>query len=342
MQEPIWQRYDAVLAFDSAEQPWLLATDEGAAAALERAIRSRLVPLSGRAASLSWAEPPEPAAVHERRIAAALELISRGQLYQVNLARRFEFRSSGQPLELLLRLSSPGPAGIVAAALAGGLAPYGAAIDFGDVAVVSTSPESFLELGAGGYAATRPIKGTRPRHADLARDRALAEELDTSEKERAELAMVIDIERSDLGRLAQPGSVRLEAPPSVVTLPTVHHRHALVTARLRAGVGRAEVLHALMPSGSVTGAPKVRAMDLIRELEARRRGLYTGALGALYTSGQLELSMAIRCLVLRGGSAEYFSGGGIVADSDPAAEVQETLWKAEQLLSLLGEQGLRH
>jgi len=122
----------------------------------------------------------------------------------------------------------------------------------------------------------------------------------------------------------------------------VHHRHALVTARLRAGVGRAEVLHALMPSGSVTGAPKVRAMDLIRELEARRRGLYTGALGALYTSGQLELSMAIRCLVLRGGSAEYFSGGGIVADSDPAAEVQETLWKAEQLLSLLGEQGLRH
>jgi len=340
---PVWQRYDAVVRLDESEGPILLAEDEGAAGRLETALRSRRTQLSPAAAVLSWAGPPEPEAVHRERIAAALEFIARGQLYQVNLARRFEFRQQGHPFELLLRLSAHGQkgAGDVRSPAPLALAPFAAAIDFGAVAVVSTSPESFLKLGEAGYVATCPIKGTRPRHVDPERDRALARELDESEKERAELAMVIDIERSDLGRLAIPGTVSLAGPPSVVSHASVHHRHALVTGRLRPGVTRSEVFDALMPSGSVTGAPKVRAMDLIRQLEAHRRGLYTGALGTLLSDGTLELSMAIRCLVLTGGSAEYFSGGGIVADSDPDAEVQETLWKAEQLLALLGPQGLR-
>jgi len=337
---PRWQAYGAVVEFGS-EGPLLVGSTTSAVDRLEAALHAHSAPLQAERAALRWAWPPEAEEVHERRIERALELISRGELYQVNLARRFGFHCQGHPFALLSRLAVRGLREVALDPLESGvLAPYAAAFAWGDMGVVSTSPESFLDLGPGGFIATRPIKGTRPRHPDPTRDRALAAELDRSEKERAELAMVVDIERNDLGRLALPGSVRLAEPPRVVSLATVHHRHALVTAQLRPEVSRADVLRTMMPSGSVTGAPKVRAMDLIRELEAERRGLYTGALGAIFSDGRVELSMAIRCLVVRSGQAEYFSGGGIVADSDPKAEVLETLWKAEQLLALLGERGL--
>lgn len=337
---PIWQRYDAAVRLDLAEGPCLFGVDERALRRLEEVLRAARTQLEPERAALSWARTPEPEQLHEARIRQALEHIARGELYQVNLARRFEFRARGHAFELLSRLASRGT-GAEGAALRGplDLTPFSTAIDFGEAQVVSTSPESFLELGPGGFVATRPIKGTRPRHPDPALDQALARELDQSEKERAELAMVIDLERNDLGRLAIPGTVALAEPPTVVSLATVHHRQALVTARLAPSVTRTEVLRAMMPSGSVTGAPKVRAMDLIRELEAHRRGLYTGCLGALFSDGRLELSMAIRCLVVAAGQAEYWSGGGIVADSDPEAEVEETRWKAEQLFALLGPAG---
>jgi anthranilate synthase component I len=144
--------------------------------------------------------------------------------------------------------------------------------------------------------------------------------------------MVVDVERNDLGRIARPGSVRQLGEPAVHTHPTVHHRSVELGAHVRPDVTRAELLCAMIPSGSVTGAPKVRAMELIRDLEAERRGLYTGAIGFVAHDGTLELSMAIRTLTLRQGEGRYFAGGGIVADSDPDREVEETRWKALQVL----------
>jgi anthranilate/para-aminobenzoate synthase component I len=187
---------------------------------------------------------------------------------------------------------------------------------------------------------TSPIKGTRPRDPDRTRDQATARELASDPKERAELAMVIDVERNDLGSVAQTGSVRVVGEPRVVPCGGVWHRMADVTAQLDIKHDRAALLRAMTPSGSVTGAPKVRAMEVIAELEADRRGLYTGALGYVAHDGSMTLSMAIRTLVLGRGSrnlereASYFAGGGIVVDADPRQELQETEWKAQQLLAL--------
>jgi anthranilate/para-aminobenzoate synthase component I len=248
--------------------------------------------------------------------------IAAGELYQVNLARRFTFRVRGHAIEVLAAL---GPAA---------RAPFAAALGFEDLSVVSCSPELFLDLDASGVLVTRPIKGTRPRGATPEEDARLRLELDSSEKERAELAMVIDVERSDFGRVAVAGSVHLSELPHVVAHPTVLHREATVRAQLRPGVTREDLLRFTLPSGSVTGAPKVRAMEVIANLEAERRGLYTGALGTLGHDGSLRLSMAIRTLTIAGDVGHYFSGGGIVADSSPEAEVEETLWKARQLGAL--------
>lgn len=323
-EKPSWRRFDAIVEWREGKSAVVRGSDQGAVARLAMALESPARGLTPESANLRWSAAPEPSSLHEARIRAALEQIARGELYQVNLARRFGFRVSGHPFELLLRL--------------GGwqASPFAAALDWGERAVVSTSPESFLRVLPSGVLQTRPIKGTRPRQPEADADQRQRIELERSEKERAELAMVIDLERNDFGRLAVPGGVRLAAAPYVVSLGTVHHREALVEATLRRDVTRRDILEKTMPSGSVTGAPKVRAMDLIRSLEAERRGLYTGAFGYVATGGSLHLSMAIRCLFIAGQEASYYSGGGIVADSDPALEVQETIWKSRQLAGLLG------
>jgi len=218
-----------------------------------------------------------------------------------------------------------------------GRPPYSAVFAWPELGVVAASPELFLSLDTDGTARTRPIKGTRPRDSDAERDRALAVELDQDPKERAELAMVIDVERSDLGRVARPGSVRLVDGPRVESHPGVHHRVATVEATLRPEVSRDELLRALLPSGSVTGAPKIRAMEVIAELEPVRRGLYTGAFGVIRHDASVELGMAIRVLTVQGGVGRYYSGGGIVADSVPGREVEETLWKASAVVRTTGE-----
>jgi anthranilate/para-aminobenzoate synthase component I len=236
----------------------------------------------------------------------------------------------GQPLDLYAALARRAPT------------PFGAYLELDDERrIISTSPELLLHAGvlpesaqrsrAFGRLLTAPIKGSRPRGRDAEEDRARVEELDQDPKENAELAMIIDVVRNDLGRVAALGSVRLTHPPHVVTHRTIHHRLAQLAARARPDLSRAEVLRALIPSGSVTGAPKVRAMEVIASLEPRRRGLYTGGLGFVAQDGAVILSMAIRTVVLVGREGEYFTGGGIVADSDPAREVEETRWKALQL-----------
>lgn len=318
-----WRRYAAVAVLD--RRGFRVEGDDRSA--VERLAEVLSTPREERSRPrphLEWAEPPEDAAVHEARIKRALVSIGRGELYQVNLARRFSFRVSGHPIELLRAAGTLGQA------------PFSAALDFGELGVVSGSPELFLDHLPDGRIETCPIKGTRPRSADPKRDLELRIELDSDEKEQAELTMVIDIERNDLGRLARVGSVRLSRAPHVVSHPTVHHREATVAAVLRPEVSRTELLRALLPSGSVTGAPKRSAMDLIRALEPERRGLYTGALGYLAHDGHLRLSMAIRVLLLRGSEAHYFAGGGIVADSVPAREVEETWWKTRLFGELLG------
>ncbi len=321
-----WLRYGAALVFEEG-RVGVAGETEADVLELERAIER--APSSPEEAVLSWLEPPEPDDVHAARIAHALSAIGRGDLYQVNLARRLRLRSRGHPIALLSRLGPPEGAEDL------GGARFGFALDLGDFQCVSLSPELCLDLTPEGLVSTSPIKGTRPRASDPAEDRALGRELDESEKERAELTMVIDLERNDLARVARVGSVRVTAPPRVITHPTVHHREATVSAKLRPGVTRKELLDVMLPSGSVTGAPKRAAMATIRELEGQRRGLYTGGIGYLGQNGGLRLSMAIRMLAIQGDVGEYLVGGGIVADSDPIRETEETRWKAEQLRRLV-------
>lgn len=269
-------------------------------------------------------------AAHEARIARARELIRAGDVYQVNLARRIDLslavRTEADFTSLFVALDSVTRA------------RFGALLFDREHVVLSSSPELCLSATADARAerfdalVTEPIKGTRPRGRTSEGDRALAAELDASEKERAELAMIVDVERNDLHRVSRVGSVRLLGPPVVRTLPTVHHRFALVTGRARPDVSRADVLAAMLPSGSVTGAPKIRAMEIIRGLESHRRGLYTGAIAWAAHDGSVHLAMAIRTAVFdRSGEGEYLVGGGIVLDSVAVSEVAETRWKAAQL-----------
>lgn len=320
--EPHWLRYAAVAEISEAGVR-VLGDDADAVDALAARLRgSSVAPSPVALTPLGAFEEPE---LHRLRIRRALEHIRAGDLYVINLARRFDFRVRGSALNVLACL------------LERGRPPHSAAFAWGPLDVVAASPELFIKTDASGSIFTSPIKGTRPRGGNAERNAELARELDGDPKERAELTMVLDVERNDLARLARAGSVQLVAPPHVEAHGTVLHRVATLQAELRPEVTRSEILERMMPSGSVTGAPKVRAMDVIAELEAERRGLYTGAFGYLAHDGTLELGMAIRTLTVRDGQGHYFAGGGIVADSDPEREVQETLWKAEALLRLLAK-----
>jgi len=322
---PIWRRYEAVVEVDTASGVVRVVGDSAALVeALARDIgrqgANRGVIGSGKLRALPDDDPP---AAHVERIRRAQELIVAGDLYQVNLARRSRFEVSGSSLDLYLAMARQAPA------------PFGACIDLGGTAICACSPELFLHLDPRGAVRTAPIKGTRPRGSDATEDRRLVAELDESPKEQAELTMILDVERNDLGRVAVPGSVRLLSGPSVDTHRSVHHRAAVVGADLRSDKTALDVVTAMFPSGSVTGAPKIRAMEVIAVLEPVRRGLYTGAFGAVAFDGSLTLAMAIRVLTIQNGEGHYFAGGGIVADSDPEAELLETRWKGSQLGALL-------
>jgi anthranilate/para-aminobenzoate synthase component I len=316
IEQPLWLRYGAVVEVRPGSVR-VIGDDAEQVRRLVAAIERRAITCGD--ATLALAAPPEAEALHEDRIRAALMLIAKGELYQVNLARLFRLQVAGHPLAHLARQG------------ARTRAAYGYALHTADLGVVSTSPELFLRTHSDGRIITSPIKGTRPRGQNAVEDAALVSELEADEKEHAELTMVVDVERNDLGRICKAGSIRLAKAYATQTLPTLHHRVADVVGLLRPGVTRRDVLHAMLPSGSVTGAPKIRAMEVIAELESARRGLYTGAFGVLRHDGCLELGMAIRTLTVRAGEAHYYAGGGIVADSDPRREVAETLWKARQI-----------
>ncbi len=198
-------------------------------------------------------------------------------------------------------------------------------------AVASFSPELFLQL-RGAEVLTRPIKGTRPRTGDAARDERLRRELLASGKEAAELAMIVDLHRNDLGRVCRYGSVQVVRPRRVEAHPSVFHTVADIRGELAAGCDGIDLLAACFPAGSISGVPKIRALEIIGELEPAARGVYTGAIGVLGLDGQMTFNVAIRTVQMCGPQALLYVGGGIVADSDPAAEYEETLAKAAGIL----------
>ena len=253
-----------------------------------------------------------------------LRYIQAGDVYQVNLSQRFSADCAADPFDVYLRLRCLSPA------------PYAAFLRFPDFVLMSSSPESFLEADPLTRAIeTRPIKGTRPRSRDFAEDAALVRDLSASEKDLAENLMIVDLERNDLGRVAETGSVEVTGLFEVESYATVHHLVSTVRARLRRDRDLVDLLRATFPSGSVTGAPKVRAMQIIDELEPVARGPYTGAIGYIGFDGSMSLNVAIRILVVKDQRAYFHVGGGIVADSDPVAEYQETLDKGAALAQAL-------
>ncbi len=296
---------------------WLLETQRGLLAAIE--------PAASGLHAVSTFHPDD----YRRAIETLKEHIRRGDLYQANLSQRWT-----------VTVADARP-GVVAHALHEALArcspaPFAFYFSAGDHAVASASPERFLEL-RGRQVETRPIKGTRPRGTDPGQDEALKAELLASAKDRAENVMIVDVLRNDLGRACELGSVTASALCELETFPQVFHLTSTVSGVLREGLDAFDLLHACFPGGSITGAPKIRAMEILEALEPVRRHLYTGSLGYVDWRGDADWNIAIRTALVTRDAVHFAAGGGITADSDPDAEFQETLHKAEGLRVALGE-----
>ncbi|HEY0256167.1 MAG TPA: anthranilate synthase component I family protein [Candidatus Methylacidiphilales bacterium] len=254
----------------------------------------------------------------EARVVRAQEYISAGDIYQVNLAQKFDTPFGGNPYRLFEHLLARSPA------------PGGAFLDFGDTQILSASPELFLRI-RGRHITTRPIKGTRPRSRDPVRDEQLAFELLTDPKELAELVMITDLERNDLGQICEYGSVAVTQLVQMERFAQVFHLVSTIEGMLRPGVDALDAVRACIPGGSISGAPKRRACEIIRELEPCPRGIYTGLIGYFDDNGDAAFSLAIRTMVLEGGNLHFSAGSGITAGSVPAREYEETLHKASGL-----------
>ena len=291
-----------------------------------------ILPLPGERAGVREKERHEPAApeiisnlTRDQFIAAVARVqdyIQHGHIYQVNLSHRLSCDSDLSGWQLFERLSEISPA------------PFSAFLDCGDFQLASSSPELFLRL-SGRHIVTRPIKGTRPRSADPTRDAQLTYELQTSTKEMSELVMITDLLRNDLGRVCEFGSVQVPELVRLERYAQVQHLVSTVEGRLRGGVTHFAAFASCFPGGSVTGAPKIRAMEIIDELEPLTRGPYTGALGYLGFNRESQLSIIIRTAIAKGGRAHFNVGAGIVADSNPAAEHDETMAKARGFMDAL-------
>jgi len=258
-----------------------------------------------------------------RAVEKVREYIAAGEIFQANISQRFSLSGRPDPWAVYRRLRVLSPA------------PMAAFLGFPDVQAACSSMERFLKVN-GTRVETRPIKGTRPRGAGPEEDRRLAGELWNSAKDRAELVMIVDMERNDLGRVCRTGSVRVPELFRLETYATVYHLVATVTGELAPGRDVADLLAAAFPGGSISGAPKVRAMEIIEEVEPVRRGLYTGSIGYLGFDGDADLNIVIRTLVFRDGRVHWQVGGGITYDSDPEMEYRETLDKARALFGALG------
>lgn len=315
---PGWAVYDTVAQTWSGFGSWA----DGRAL---MQIATRQPPNDGLAFDAGPAEPGQRRVAYEAAVTKVLDYIAAGDVFQVNLAQRFTGTFAGNPRGLFHRLAQQSPAWYGAYLEPSTLQP-----DEPRRALVSISPELFLHCDDTGRVTTRPIKGT------LASDRS-KQILRDSEKDVAELAMIVDLMRNDLGRVCTVGSVRVPEPRTLETHPTIHHGVATITGQLAPRHSLTDLLRATMPGGSITGAPKIRAMQIIEELEPVRRGPYCGAIGCIHGRSMI-LNIAIRTLMIeqpnpqRVGRYSFSVGGGIVADSTPAAEYDETLAKAQAML----------
>lgn len=344
--------YDWVLAFDHRDRRgWLIATglpETNAVRRRQRAaerigdiqaiLRRTVSPIMQRenrrsiaAADLS-AQHPVPGrpgitsnfdlSGYLAVVRRGIEYVHAGDCFQVNLAQRLLAPSTESPLDLYDRLRKCNAA------------PFAGYFDLGDFVIASASPERFLRV-TNGEVETRPIKGTRPRGSTADEDEARRRELLASTKDRAENVMIVDLLRNDLGRVCAYGTVHVEALCRMESFRYVHHLVSEVHGRLRPGLGAVDLLRAAFPGGSVTGAPKVRAMEIIAELEPTARGPYCGSLGYIGFDGSMDTNLLIRTFTIGRGWVQFPVGGGIVADSTPEAEYQETLHKAEGMLRAL-------
>lgn len=315
-----FSRYASILVFDHEERHITLHGEELIPDFGQPS--PALAPLSG----ITALESDMTRASYLDKVQVILDAIRAGSLYQANLTRKFHgsFAQAPDAAALFLRLAEVSPA------------PYSALIKWGDTAIVSSSPEQFLRMDADGRVETRPIKGSARRSADPAEDTAIREALATSEKDQAENLMIVDLMRNDLSRSCEIGTVRTESLFDISTYATVHHMASTVTGLRRSDVTPLELVAQCFPPGSMTGAPKIRAMELCSALEPRARGIYSGAIGWFGGDGSVDLSVVIRTLVVQGERFEFQVGGAIVHDSTPEGEWEETLVKARGISLALG------
>ena len=351
--------YDWVLAWDhESSRAWLISTgiperadDERAARAARRAaavkqwLAARTLAPSDRTIAPSHPRPFAPSYPVDRAwwpasfqlrssftragylaaVTRVREYIFAGDIFQANLSQRFEAVTHESAWSFYTRLRRRNAA------------PFAAFLDFPEVVVVSASPERFLRVSPQGHVETRPIKGTRPRGVGPEHDAALGQALAESAKDRAENLMIVDLMRNDLSRVCAPSSVHVSELFSLEHYATVHHLVSTVVGELGGGADAIDLLRAAFPGGSITGAPKLRAMEIIAELEPSRRGVYCGSIGYWSVTGELDANIAIRTAIVQDGHVYFSAGGGIVADSDPEQEYLETLDKARAMIDVLAE-----
>ncbi len=320
--------YDLVAAFDHASRrAWVIARGPDAmerATALVRRLGTAPLPPAPGPVQATWrAETSQTQ--HEANVRAAIDFIRAGDIFQANITQRFIAATPGRldwfGVYRRLRTRAPGP--------------FSAFLNFEGVRLLAVSPERFLRVSRNGAVEARPIKGTRPRGQEPKSDMAFARELRASAKDRAENLMIVDLLRNDLGRVCEPGSITVPVLQGLESFPTVHHLVSVVTGQLRKEASAVDLLRACFPGGSVTGAPKIRAMEIIHQLEAGPRGPYCGTIAWVGFDGAMDSSIVIRSLVGDDMHIYAQAGGGIVADSDPALEYAESLVKAAPMLAAL-------
>ena len=319
-------RIPAAILFDRANGRCVLMAEAGQAGLLDRMQLdlAMLPPPLPAVPELRVLNEDEPAAFLAG-VARIQDYIRAGDVFQVNLSRgwRAEFAAPIPPASLLDRLMQKNPA------------PFSALLQMDEWAIVSSSPERLVRLDRSGRLETRPIAGTHPRSEDAAEDAALRARLQAHPKERAEHVMLVDLERNDLGRVCEPGSVEVAALMDIASYRHVHHIESTVRGRLRSGMRVFDAVRAVFPGGTITGCPKVRTMQIIRELEQTSRRSYTGSVGYINRDGSFDFNILIRSFLLRGHEVSFRAGAGIVADSVATRELEETRAKARGLLRAL-------
>lgn len=318
--------YDWALIFDYQQQSWFMVHYLGDAALdTQLNIIEAKIANTTKQTEFSLTSPWSAQltkAQYTSKFNQVQAYLQSGDCYQINLTQRFEAEYQGDEWLAYCKLRSANQA------------PFSAFMRLEANAILSISPERFIQL-RGDDIQTKPIKGTLPRHADPERDKQVAQTLANSPKDRAENVMIVDLLRNDIGKVAAPGSVQVPHLFAIESFPAVHHLVSTVTAKLDPQYHASDLLRAAFPGGSITGAPKIRAMEIIEELEPSRRSLYCGSIGYISQDGQMDTSITIRTIVAERGKLYCWAGGGIVADSNVDAEYQESFDKVSRILPLL-------